>query len=77
MCFFIPIWVIYSILEREHKRIQAKKCEKLSHSLTILKREVDKSKRIFYELSRFMGKGSTTPREWNTKKSHCVNHSKI
>jgi hypothetical protein len=41
---------MYSAREMERKRILAQVCEKLSHGLGVLEQEVDKCKRLFYEL---------------------------
>ena len=43
---------------REYENIQAQECKKLSNGLRILKQEVDKSKRILYELQD-IGKENT------------------
>jgi len=48
--FFFSICVMYSAREMERKRILAQVCEKLSHGLGVLEQEVDKCKRLFYEL---------------------------
>ena len=47
---FFPIWVMYSAMEREGRRIKTQEYENISHGLRVLKWEVGKSKRIFYEL---------------------------
>jgi hypothetical protein len=36
--------------EREQRRIVDQRCEKLSHGLGVLEREVDKCRRLFYDL---------------------------
>jgi hypothetical protein len=41
---------MYLIRERERKRILAQECDKLSHGLRVLEREIDKCRRLFYEL---------------------------
>jgi len=47
---FFPICVMYSPRKREQRRIVDQRCEKLSHGLGVLEREVDKYRRLFYEL---------------------------
>jgi len=47
---FFPICVMYSPREREQRRIVDQQCEKLSHGLGVLEREVDKCRRLFYNL---------------------------
>ena len=44
-----PIYVMYLAREREW-RILAQRCEKLSHGLWVLEEEVDKCRRLFYDL---------------------------
>jgi hypothetical protein len=41
---------MYSPREREQRRIVDQRCEKLSHGLGVLKREVDMCRRLFYDL---------------------------
>ena len=41
---------MYSPREREQRRIVDQRCEKLSHGLGVLEREVDKCRRLFYDL---------------------------
>jgi hypothetical protein len=41
---------MYSPKEREQRRIVDQRCEKLSHGLGVLEREVDKCRRLFYDL---------------------------
>jgi hypothetical protein len=41
---------MYSAKKRERRRILAQGCKKLSHSLGVLKQEVDKCRRLFYDL---------------------------
>jgi hypothetical protein len=41
---------MYSPGEREQRRIVDQRCEKLSHGLGVLEREVDKCRRLFYDL---------------------------
>jgi hypothetical protein len=41
---------MYSPRKREQRRIVDQRCEKLSHGLGVLEREVDKYRRLFYEL---------------------------
>jgi hypothetical protein len=36
--------------ERERRRILAQRCEKLSHGLGVFEQEVDKCRRLFYDL---------------------------
>ena len=45
-----PICVMYSERERERRRILAQRCEKLSHGLGVFEQEVDKCRRLFYNL---------------------------
>ena len=45
-----PICVMYSPREREQRRIVDQRCEKLSHGLGVLEREVHKCRRLFYDL---------------------------
>ena len=44
------ICVMYSERERERRRILAQRCEKLSHGLGVFEQEVDKCRRLFYNL---------------------------
>jgi len=44
------IFVMYSARERERRRILAHGCEKLSQGLGVLEQEVDRCKRLFYDL---------------------------
>jgi hypothetical protein len=39
-----------SAMKRERRRILAQGCEKLNHGLRVLEQEVDKCKRLFYDL---------------------------
>ena len=41
---------MYSLREREQRRIVDQRCEILSHGLGVLEREVDKCRRLFYDL---------------------------
>jgi hypothetical protein len=41
---------MYSTKKRERRRILAQGCEKLSHGLGVLEQEVDKCRRLFYDL---------------------------
>jgi hypothetical protein len=41
---------MYSPREREQRRIVDQRCEKLSHGLGVLEREVDMCRRLFYDL---------------------------
>uniref|UniRef100_A0A2K1Z0E1 Uncharacterized protein n=1 Tax=Populus trichocarpa TaxID=3694 RepID=A0A2K1Z0E1_POPTR len=41
---------MYSPREREQRRIVDQRCEKLSHGLVVLEQEVDKCRRLFYDL---------------------------
>jgi len=41
---------MYLSRERERRRILAQGCEKLSHGLGVLEQEVDKCRRLFYDL---------------------------
>ena len=41
---------MYSPRDREQRRIVDQRCEKLSHGLGVLEREVDKCRRLFYDL---------------------------
>jgi hypothetical protein len=41
---------MYSPRERERRRILAQRCEKLSHGLGVFKQEVDKCRRLIYDL---------------------------
>jgi hypothetical protein len=41
---------MYSAKERERRRILAQGCEKLSLGLGVLEQEVDKCRRLFYDL---------------------------
>jgi hypothetical protein len=41
---------MYSAREREHRRILAQGCKKLSHGLGVLEQEVDKCRRLFCDL---------------------------
>jgi hypothetical protein len=41
---------MYSIRERERRRILAQGFEKLSHDLGVLEQEIDKCKRLFCDL---------------------------
>jgi hypothetical protein len=41
---------MYSARERERMRILAQGCGKLSHGLRVLEQEVDRYKRLFYDL---------------------------
>jgi len=50
LLLFFPICVMYSPREREQRRIVDQRCEKLSHGLGVLEREVDKCRRLFYDL---------------------------
>ena len=45
-----PICVMYSEREMERRRILAQRCEKLSHGLGVFEQEVDKCRRLFYNL---------------------------
>jgi len=40
---------MYLPREREQRRIVDQRCEKLSHGLRVLEREVDKCRRLFYD----------------------------
>jgi hypothetical protein len=51
---------MYSATERERRRILAQGCEKLSHGLGVLEQEVDKCRRLFYDL----------PATWEKKVQH-------
>ena len=42
--------VMYSPGERDQRRIVDQRCEKLRHGLGVLEREVDKCRRLFYDL---------------------------
>jgi hypothetical protein len=53
---------MYSARERERRRILAQECKKLSHGLGVLEQEVDKCRRLFYDL-KLHGK-----RRYNAKK---------
>jgi hypothetical protein len=46
----------------ERRRILAQGCEKLSHGLGVLK-QVDKCRRLFYELQASWKKEGTTPKK--------------
>ena len=48
--FIFSICVMYSIRERERRRILAQGFEKLSHDLGVLEQEIDKCKRLFCDL---------------------------
>jgi hypothetical protein len=41
---------MYSPREREQRRIVDQRCEKLSNGLGVLEREVEKCRRLFYDL---------------------------
>jgi len=41
---------MYSARERERRRILAQGCEQLSHGLGIFEQEVDRCRRLFYDL---------------------------
>ena len=41
---------MYSPREREQRRIVYQRCDKLSHGLGVLEREVDNCRRLFYDL---------------------------
>jgi len=41
---------MYSARERERRRILTHGCEKLSHGLGVFEQEVDKCRRLFYDL---------------------------
>jgi hypothetical protein len=41
---------MYSTKKRERRRILAQGCEKLSYGLGVLEQEVDKCRRLFYDL---------------------------
>jgi hypothetical protein len=41
---------MYSARERERRRILAQGCEKLSHGLGVFEQEVEKSRRLLYDL---------------------------
>jgi hypothetical protein len=41
---------MYSERERERRRILAQGCEKLSHGLGVLEEEVDKCRRLLFDL---------------------------
>ena len=45
-----PICVMYPERERERRRILAQGCEKLSHGLGVLEEEVDKCRRLLFDL---------------------------
>jgi hypothetical protein len=53
---------MYSAREKERRRILAQGCEKLSHGLGVLK-QVDKCRRLFYELQASWKKEGTTPKK--------------
>jgi hypothetical protein len=41
---------LYSARERERRRILAQGCKKLSHGLGVFEQEVNKCRRLFYDL---------------------------
>jgi len=45
--------------------------------LRVLEREVDKCRRLFYDLQVSWEKRGTTPKEWKMKESHHGYHSKV
>ena len=45
-----PTCVLYSARERERRRILAQGCKKLSHGLGVFEQEVNKCRRLFYDL---------------------------
>jgi hypothetical protein len=53
---------MYSAKEKERRRILAQGCEKLSLGLGVLK-QVDKCRRLFYELQASWKKEGTTPKK--------------
>jgi len=59
---FFSICVMYSAKEKERRRILAQGCEKLSLGLGVLK-QVDKCRRLFYELQASWKKEGTTPKK--------------
>ena len=76
---FLP-YLCHVFTKREGKRrIVDQRCEKLSHGLGVLEREVDKcvDKIIILWSSSFIGKRGTTPKEWKMKESRCGYHSKV
>jgi hypothetical protein len=67
---------MYSAKEKERRRILAQGCEKLSLGLGVLK-QVDKCRRLFYELQASWKKEGTTPKKKEMKESYCGYHSKV
>jgi len=57
-----PICVMYLAREWEQRRILAQGCKKLSHGLWVLEQEVDKCRRLFYDLQ------ASWKKEYNAKK---------
>ena len=53
---------MYSLREREQRMIVDQRCEKLGHGLGVLEREVDKCRRLFYDLEASWEKRGTTPK---------------
>jgi hypothetical protein len=68
---------MYSAKERERRRILAQGCKKLSHGFGVLEQEVDKRRRLFYDLQVSWEKGGTSPKKGKTKESHCCYLSKV
>ena len=48
--YIFPICVMYSARKGERKSILAQGCKKLRHDLGVLEQEVDKCRRLFYNL---------------------------
>jgi len=67
---------MYSAREREQRRILAQGCEKLSHGLGVFEQQVDKCRRLFYDLQASWEKKvqcQKNERRW----SRCCYHSKV
>jgi hypothetical protein len=71
-----PTCVMYSARERERRRILAQGCEQLSHGLGIFEQEVDRCRRLFYDLQASWEKEEQRKKKRKTKESHCCYHSK-
>jgi hypothetical protein len=54
---------MYSARERERRRILAHGCEKLSQGLGVLEQEVDRCKRLFYDLQASWEKEVQRPKK--------------